>query len=601
MLYRISRGLLQLAVVIGFLFLCLAGLLYWPLALVFLGASLCKKITQRHQRWTTLGSARWANEEDLSRAGMLDATSGLILGKFYVGRSVSRAVAKLFSKRLLPAQACHEFLSSLRHGHSVTVRLPQAIHTAIFSPSGQGKGVSGVIPFLLDTDESCIVVDFKGENAALTAAHRRSQFHHQCVILDPFKRVTDAPDTFNPLDFIDADDPLALDACQDLAKALVIRSPDEREPHFNDAAEMWIAAIMAIVVHFGDRSGVRSLQTMREFLSDPRKLEKAVELMNASEVWGGMLARMGGQLRHFIDKEKSSTLTTVGRHLRFLDTLAIAANTQTSSFDPARLRSGKMTIYLVLPPEHMRSQSPLLRLWIGSLLRSIVRTGLNERNKVHVILDEMASVGQLDAIEDAVDKYRGYGIRLQLYFQSMGQLKKCFPNGQEQTLLSNTSQVYFAVNDSQTAEMISSRLGDSTIIVESGGSGSGNSWQNGGNAAPSSTYSNNFNRNWTQQARRLLKPEEVIAIDPRLAITLTPGVKPVCTRLIRYYEEPTMGKEPTRQFGLVSALNTFFVSLLFVCFSLAFAFVIATVANSMSYQPSYIDTQTKISETAPSP
>ena len=62
-----------------------------------------------------------------------------------------------------------------------------------------------------------------------------------------------------------------------------------------------------------------------------------------------------------------------------------------------------------------------------------------------------------------------------------------------------------------------------------------------------------------------------------------------------------MGKEPMRQFGLVSALNTFFVSVLFVGFSLAFAFVITTIANAMSYRPRYIDTQTAISETAPFP
>lgn len=118
-----------------------------------------------------------------------------------------------------------------------------------------------------------ILLDLKGENAALTAEHRRRVFGHECIILDPFKRVTNTPDTFNPLDFIDANDPLALDACLEAAKALVIRLLEERESHFSDAAEMWIAAVLAVVVHFGDRNGVRSLQTVREFISDPRKLE----------------------------------------------------------------------------------------------------------------------------------------------------------------------------------------------------------------------------------------------------------------------------------------------------------------------------------------
>jgi hypothetical protein len=63
-------------------------------------------------------------------------------------------------------------------------------------------------------------------------------------------------------------------------------------------------------------------------------------------------------------------------------------------------------------------------------------------NKVHFVLDEAASLGRMDALDDAVDKYRGYGVRLQFYFQSVSQLRKCFPDGQDQTLLSNVSQVF---------------------------------------------------------------------------------------------------------------------------------------------------------------
>ena len=128
-----------------------------------------------------------------------------------------------------------------------------------------------------------------------------------------------------------------------------------------------------------------------------------------------------------------------------------------------------MTVYLVLDPQHVRAQQALLRLWIGSLLRAVVRGGLQEQNLVHFVLDEAATLGHMDAIDDAVDKYRGYGVRLQFYFQSLAQLRKCFPNGQDQNLLSNCSQVYFAVNDRDTAQYVSDRLGEETIVVESGG------------------------------------------------------------------------------------------------------------------------------------
>ena len=164
-------------------------------------------------------------------------------------------------------------------------------------------------------------------------------------------------------------------------------------------------------------------------------------------------------------------------------------------------------------------------------------------NNVTFVLDEAASLGRMDALDDAVDKYRGYGVRLQFYYQSVSQLRKCFPEGQEQTLLSNVSQVFFGTNDLPTAEYVSNRLGESTIVVSSGGTGSGISRQMSGKGESSNTRSNNENSNWSQMGRKLLKPDEVLGLSERIAITFTPGVPPIWTTLVRYYEESLVGKQ----------------------------------------------------------
>ena len=419
----------------------------------------------------------------------------------------------------------------------VLVRLPNLVHVAIFAPTGVGKGVAFVIPHLLTCPESCVVVDFKGENAKLTAEHRHKMFGHRVVILDPFKIVTQNGDSFNPLDYIASDSPVAIDECRDLAEAHVIRTGQEKDPHWCDVAEVWIAVMIAVAVFFGE-AGNRSLQTVRWLLADPAQMEAAIKLLCESDLCEGMLARLGHQLTQFKDKELASTLTTANRHLRYLDTLAVAACTRTSSFDPADLAQGRMTVYLVLPPDHMRAQSPLLRMWVSGLLRAVVRGGLQEKNRVHFVLDEAASLGQMAAIDDAVDKFRGYGIRLQFFYQSLGQLKKCFPDGQDQTLLSNVSQVFFGVNDFGTSEYVSNRLGEGTIVIRSGGTSTSESYQKseGGNPGSRST-SRNENDNWQQSARRLLKPEEVMQLSERTVITFAPGVPPLMTTQVRYYEE----------------------------------------------------------------
>ena len=475
------------------------------------------------------GWCQWVFSTVRTTASDFDLNAkGLLIGRLAVN---PRSLLAIFNPWVRSVDACKAFWGKRE---SPLIRLPKVIHAAIFAPTGGGKGASFAIPHLLSCPDSMVVVDFKGENYRATAEARR-KMGHEIVALDPFHVVTENPGTFNPLDFISADSFIALDECRDLANALVARTGNEKDPHWCDAAEMYIGGIASFIVEHAPPDD-RSLQTCRGILADPEELEAAVQVMRQSEAWQGMLARLGSQLTNFRDKELSSTLTTTGRFLRFLDTLAIAESTKKSSFDPADLLTGKLTVYLVLPPEHMRAQSPLLRMWIGSLLRAVVRGGLRERNPVHFVIDEAASLGHMDCLDDAVDKYRGYMVRLLLFYQSTGQLKKSWPEGGDQTLLSNCSTVFFAVNDYPTAEYVSNRLGEKTIVVESGGTSSGRSRSTPDYGAASASLSRNSNDNWSQMARRILKPEEILGLDERQAITFTPGVPPILTTLTRYYE-----------------------------------------------------------------
>jgi type IV secretion system protein VirD4 len=499
------------------------------------------------------------------------SNAGFLIGEMESSRpSLLSAAMALFHPGVESSAASLYFLASMRTRQKQLVRIP-VVHTAIFAPTGVGKGVSCVIPHLLTCPDSCVVVDFKGENARVTAKVRRAM-GHRVVLLDPFRVVTTTPDTFNPLDFIPRDSDFAIDECQDLAEALVVRTGQEKEPHWLDSAQIWIAAMTATVVHYGNPDN-RSLQKVREMLTDPENMERSIRLMCESDAWGGMLARLGHQLTHFKDRELGSTLTTTNRFLRFLDTLAVADSTRSSSFDPSQLVRGKMTVFLVLPPEHMRAQSALLRMWISSLLRAVVRGGLQEKNKVHFILDEAASLGHMDCLDDATDKCRGYGIRLQLYYQSLGQLQKCWPEGGDQTLLSNCTQVFFGVNDNKTAEFVSNRLGEETIVIESGGKTTSRSYQSSdhGNHA---SHSTNWNSNWQQHGRKLLKPEEVMGLDERVAITFTQGCPPIATRLVRHYEGGL--KQPGWLWPMVKAFTESVVLLMGFVF---FAYALTLYAN----------------------
>jgi type IV secretion system protein VirD4 len=590
-MFKLSRMLLILSsMAVGFSIVVLT-MQFGALVIFFcVIAAWINSIRGRQPQLTACGTARWANDKDLRLAGMLDGRPGMIVGRLSNAwrPSVASGLKALSDVRLNSAVACQTFLASIspkwRASNSL-VRLSNAVNTAIFAPVGAGKSASCVIQFLLDCAENCVVVDFKGELFRATADFRRKKLGHRIIIVDAFKQVTNRPDTFNPIQFINKYSRSALDDCLALGETQVFRTGQEKEPHWLDVAEFWISAMIAAVVEYGDPDD-RSLQTVRELLGDPRGIEAVTKLLCGSKAWEGMLSRLGFQLTHFKDRELGSTLTTANRMLRYLDTLAVADSTRRSSFDPHDLVRRPMTVYLVLPAEYARTQSPFLRTLIGELLRAVVRGGPQEKNKVHFVLDEAASLGHLSQLDDAVDKYRGYGVRLHFIYQSLAQLQRCFPEGQHENLLANVSQIFFGVSDPRTAEYVSTRLGEQTIVVESGGSSTGDSRSYNGHAGQQSTRSTTRNQNWQQQARKLLKPEEVMALPDRTAITFTRGVPPIWTTLTRYFEDRRRGAAGSR-----GRLRTFMTSLsLFVYAAMMAGAIALTFPNKvrqLSHSPSF--------------
>ena len=462
-------------------------------------------------------------------------SNGLILGHISGKPSLWRGIKGLFDRSLPANRAVRRFLAACqRKERKHLVRLTKAIHTAVFAPTGAGKGVSCVIPFLLTCKESCFVLDVKDGELARVTADARRRMGRNVYIIDPYRCVTKTPATLNPVEFVDKNSPYALDDSREIAAEIVERKDEKGDGvHFLDNAEAGIAAVIAMCVEYAE-GDQKSLQAVCDITSRPDRFAKAIELMVTSTAQEGMVAREGGNLMHLKDRELASTMTTIARFLRFLSTPALAASTRVSSFDPKEILNGNTDVYCVLPSDRVGTLSPLLRLWTGTFLRTALRA--KGKNRIHFICDEAgSSLGKMDQLSKALTVGRSAGIRLQLYYQDLGQLKKCWPDGADQTLLANVNQVFFGVNDKETAEYVSARLGDATIIVDDWGESE--SQQREGSGKPAS-HSRTRNLNHKQVARKLLKPEEILSgLHEREAITFAPGLPPIWTWLTRYYEE----------------------------------------------------------------
>jgi type IV secretion system protein VirD4 len=354
------------------------GRAYYPL--VFLTAAFLAWRGLRTWRggWAH-GTARVATLWEMMRAGMLTG-SGLVIGRAGLAARPGRleAVRALLSPRVPSAIAARIFLAAFVSPRFLSrrmIRIRDYTHLGVFAPSGKGKGVSIIIPTLLSHPGACVVTDPKGENYKITAEARR-RMGQTVIRIDPFKLCGDGADAFNPLDCIGQDDPDLPDQCLDVANMLVMRTGKEQDPHWNDKAELSFAAFLTFICACEQDPGRRNLLLLRELVTSPKSYAGAISVMQQS---GGVLTRKGDALSWLKDKELSSVMSTIQRHSEWLDSPAVEACLQRSSFDPRILRSGNATLYLILPSDRLVTLAPLMRLWLGSLLRILSREATHAR------------------------------------------------------------------------------------------------------------------------------------------------------------------------------------------------------------------------------
>ena len=553
----------------------LIGLRYPWIALAVAAAAAWRRLRRGLGSDWSHGSASIASLPQMENGGLLDG-NGLILGRCLPETPAKRAaLLGLLSPRVGSETACRTFLAAYFGKQWVADRMVKVrdyVHLATYAPAGAGKGVAVLVPNLLSYRGNCVVTDPKGELFKLTAAHRRKKFGHKIIRLDPFGVCGPGSDTLNPFDFIDADADDFLDACRDLANMLVVRTGQEKDPHWNDSAELNLTAFTAFTCGFEPDRKLRNLATVRGIASSRHSFAKAVEIMQQVESCQGVIQRLGGLLTWFTGEELGSVLTTFQRHTAFLDSPVIVRNTAVSSFDPRILRKGKATIYLILPADRLASLAPLQRMWVGTIMRTITRGVPTEKNPVLWLLDEMAHLGHMRAIEDAVTLMRGMGMRLWFFFQSSEQLKSCFGEHAPTVLDNIGTQQFFGVNSYETADAISKRIGDATIAVRSVNETRSDSRPVGGggkDGPPAGSRSTSQSVTSSDIARRLLKPEEVLTLPADVTLIFHKNMPVITAQLVKYFHAPEFrwgGSGKQRRLGLaagVMAAFTLTVSLLF--------------------------------------
>jgi type IV secretion system protein VirD4 len=402
-----------------------------------------------------------------------------------------------------------------------------------------------VVPNLLTYFRGSVVCfDTKGDLYA-TCGRRRARWQ-RVIRLAPFNN---GRDTFNPLDTIRRDSPMLVDSARALAEALVVRAGSEPDPHWNDKAAQVICALLVLVLKYFEGEE-RSLNSVQEIASQPELLVNAARRLCRT---GGIPARLGYQLMGLFDvegalnKEGAGVLSTVARHLAFLDSELVEKSTARSTFDPACLLKPGTTLFLQIPPDQLEAQKGLLRCWISALVRTIGAAGDERAAEVLFLIDEASALGSLSALEEALVRGRSAGVRLLLAYQSDAQVKTAFKD--KPTLLYDNcgTQVYLGPASSiETAERVSKSLGDWTQMLEGYGENSSRSWNEWGNSSQGPQNSRGSSFNYSVNGRPLLRPEELLSLSDDYLIAFQRGMPPILAKRIKYYQDAAFRASVTR-------------------------------------------------------
>jgi type IV secretion system protein VirD4 len=340
-------------------------------------------------------------------------------------------------------------------------------HLITFGPNRSGKGSTAIVQALLQTTKSVLVVDPKGQNAAVTARGRRTM-GQEVFVLNPFGMHGGAPwhlpkHRFNPLAHLDIDSENIVADVASLSGALILT--EGRDPYFDDTAR---DLVKAILLHLKATKGrAATLADMRKLLTDlGRRGKAAAELLVAMEKSPHAFVRQPiGRFKDIEARDISSAINTAITQTAFLDDPALCDPARGgaltgSDFDLMQLKRKPTTVYLILPGRYMDAYARFLRLIITSAIDQI--TSDAGGYPVLMILDEFARLQNLPAISNAVGFAAGFNLQLWPFLQDLPQLKSIYGEKFESFLANAGLLQFYTPADLQSAEYLQRRGGMTT-------------------------------------------------------------------------------------------------------------------------------------------
>lgn len=442
------------------------------------------------------GGARFADNKDLKRAGLFRG-NGIPIGYSPDGR-----------------HALH---------------IDHVTHILSIAKSRAGKGATLICNALLSWRQSCICIDPKAENLAVTG-HFRQRFG-KVFILNPFGMLPDALKglklaRFNPMDILDVESQSFHALCDKLAAALVWDEGREGI-HFTTAARMLVSGVIAALMRHGAAHEKNLVAVARIISGDIRGFCR-LTVQSTNDPF--IIQKLG----RFADadpanKEVNDVISTAITQLGFIGNAAIAESLSGSDFRFSDLLRGVVTVYICLPLNMLDICDKYFRLILETALTDLLNEGQRRKGKpVLCIVDEMAQLGpHMKSLENAMGMAAGAaGLQLWCVLQDLSQLKGMFPNTWETFIQNCGVTTWFGARDQTTREYVSKLSGTCEVLSHSRSV-----------SIDPRTGEPHVNDSASQFGRPLLLPHEAGQLEPDEMIAFIEGVRcgPVRARRKFYF------------------------------------------------------------------
>jgi type IV secretion system protein VirD4 len=474
---------------------------------------------QDHNEQYRYGSARWATDAEMHRAGMFSG-KGLQIG--------FRGKKPVYIDGDAPL---------ITLGGAGSGKLRDMLGYTMLASKGMRK----------------LVLDPRGELAAISI-NNFVRYREHAFCLNPVGLHGLPMHRLNPLDILSPNSHTLHADAKFIAEGLIALSGSSGGQYFELRARGWLETLLiSLTLSTGSVTFPKLMQAINAIEGDPVHWSGVAEGMLESPYLD--IRRTGSEImdkKHDSPREFGSIMGELYAHMSvFNDPLLMNALSE-PDFSLAELCNADQVahIFLNIPIEYIGIWSPLVRSIFT--VASLYKMRRPAAARISYIVDEAGQLGRAEFLLRAFTFGRGAGIRAWAVFQDIGQIKRNFGHEALQGFMGSAqTRILFGVRDLETAEYVSRMLGDQTLEFDNPLQQSEAARQKkqiirkvlGGASPFEAAYQYNHYRdaasNRTKQIRRLKTPSEILAMPEDREIVFVSGknLDPLYLEKRPYYED----------------------------------------------------------------